>query len=130
MEQHPPDWVPLQTLTRQARLSNNTLQHLIRLGVLPSVKRTRNERLIEPYSAWELLKIRARFRYLKILEDYVADTGKTELSYVELVRYDEQRKATPGDSSQGAAAGNGPDDEPGSNKPGCVRDLRKCAGSG
>ena len=98
--------------------------------MLPSVKRTKNERLIEPYSAWELLKIRARFRYLTILEDYVAETGRTELSYVELVRYDEQRKATPGGIYQpGAVAGNGQDDGRGSNKTGCVRDLRKCAGS-
>lgn len=87
-ELHPPAWVPLQTLAQQARLSNTTIHKLIRLGVLPSTLTHRHFRMIEPYSAWELLKIRARFGYsVKVIEDYVAATGITELSYVHIMRF-------------------------------------------
>lgn len=94
-ENHPPEWVPLQALAQQTRLSNQTIHRLIRLGVLPHTLRHRQARMIEPYSAWELLKIRARFRYVKVIEDYVAATGLTELSYVHIERFVErQQEAT------------------------------------
>jgi hypothetical protein len=91
-EMHPPEWVPVPVLARQCRLSPPSIFQLIRLGVLPSVLRHRSLRVVEPYSAWELLKVRARFRYIKVIEDYVAATGLTELSYVHIARFVERRE--------------------------------------
>jgi hypothetical protein len=92
-ELHPPAWVPLQTLAQQTRLSDQAIRKLVRLGVLPATLTHRCCRMVEPYSAWELLKIRARFRYsVKVIEDYVAATGITELSYVNIVRFVAQQQ--------------------------------------
>lgn len=96
-EFHPPAWIPRRELARACGIGEAGLRLLgEELGILPSV-RTHQCRgvsgwlcvTVEPYAAWELLKIFRRFgprRAPRLLRAYVAQSGYTEIEYVEILR--------------------------------------------